>query len=147
VSCWVPLQDATVTTGCMHFVPGSHHWPELPHHHINHDPRIHGLEVQLEAPLVAGPTGTVRAVPCPVPAGGATFHLSRTLHFSGPNLSDTPRRAVILGAGCPSRPGGRVTRKPWQLDEISAYAIGTRGYRRNEPGSATVGTPRRLSRL
>jgi hypothetical protein len=34
-----------------------------------------------------------RAVACPLPLGGATIHLPRTLHYTGPNMTDRPRLA------------------------------------------------------
>ena len=82
----MPLQDATIESGCMQFVPWSNGvQPEvLPHHHINNDPRIHGLELDDLAVTKA-------AVGCPMPAGGATFHVMRTLHYSGPNLTAVQR--------------------------------------------------------
>jgi ectoine hydroxylase-related dioxygenase (phytanoyl-CoA dioxygenase family) len=36
------------------------------------------------------------ATACELPAGGATVHDSRTLHYTGPNRTDRPRRAYIL---------------------------------------------------
>lgn len=93
---WMPLQEATLENGCMQFIPGSHRLEILPHHHINNDPRIHGLEVD------EGVIDLSTAVACPLPAGGATFHSSRTFHYTGPNRSDIPRRALILGFGTPA---------------------------------------------
>eukprot|EP01050_Picozoa_sp_SAG11_P024449 SAG11_NODE_5204_length_1631_cov_1.122715_1_plen_156_part_00 len=128
------------------FIPRSHLWPDLPHHNINHDPRIHGLEVELDEPLLAGPFGVVSAVACPLPAGGATFHLSRTMHYSQRNAHDVPRRAFILGAACPSRPlpaGVRAPNKFWQAAERSAYSLGTGGYQWGSTENKDVfGTPR-----
>jgi ectoine hydroxylase-related dioxygenase (phytanoyl-CoA dioxygenase family) len=88
MSIWIPLQEATLENGRMQFVPGSHRQQVATHHSINHDPRIHGLEV--DAADVSG------AVACPIPAGGATIHHNRILHYTGPNTSDVPRRAYIL---------------------------------------------------
>ena len=42
VGAWMPLDDASVESGCLHFVPGSHRGPVLSHHHIGHDPRCTG---------------------------------------------------------------------------------------------------------
>lgn len=95
-SLWIPLQPAKLENGCMQFVPRSHHWEILPHHSIGNDPRVHGLEVE--------GADTSAAVACPLPAGGATLHHNRTLHYTGPNRSDVPRRAYILGFGVPPKP-------------------------------------------
>ncbi len=96
LSIWIPLQEATIENGCMWFVPLSHESDVLAHHSIGHDPRVHGLEVD--------GADVSLAVACPLPAGGATLHHCRTLHYTGPNLSDVPRRAYILGAGAPATP-------------------------------------------
>ena len=88
LSVWLALQETTVENGCMQFIPGSHKGDVLPHHSIGHDPRIHGLEVDDEMDAST-------AVACPIPAGGATIHHCRTLHYTGPNHTDTTRRAYI----------------------------------------------------
>lgn len=104
-SAWIPLQDVNVENGCMWFIPGSHRMEVVPHHSIGHDPRVHGLEAE-------GIDDTA-AVACPIPAGGATFHLSRTLHYTGPNTSAEPRRAYIIGAGLPATPRTDGRTFPW----------------------------------
>jgi len=96
LSVWIPLQDATLENGCMQFIPGSHKLDVLPHHSINYDPRVHGLEVDEIDPSAA--------VACPLKAGGATVHHCRTLHYAGPNKSDEPRRAYILVLGLDPKP-------------------------------------------
>lgn len=96
LSIWIPLQEATIENGCMQFVPGSHKQEVLTHHCINNDPRIHGLEVDS--------ADTSTAVACPLPPGGATIHHNRTLHYTGPNRSEIPRRAYILAFGLPIKP-------------------------------------------
>lgn len=106
LSVWIPLQDATPENGCMQFIPASHRQAVLPHHAINHDPRVHGLEVDV-------PVDGSQAVACPLPAGGATFHLARTLHYAGENRTAQPRRAYILLFGTPPRPRPDQRRFPW----------------------------------
>ena len=108
ISIWLPLQAATLENGCMQFVPGTHQQEVLPHHPIGNDPRIIGLEVDNVDTWVRS------AVACPLPAGGATIHHSRTLHYTGPNRSDQPRRAYILGFGVPARPRATLRDFYWQ---------------------------------
>ncbi|MBZ0286200.1 MAG: phytanoyl-CoA dioxygenase family protein, partial [Anaerolineae bacterium] len=91
LSAWMPLQDVGVENGCMQFIPSQMDIDVRPHHSINHDPRVHGLEID--------EIDTAQAVICPLKAGGATFHYCRTPHYTGPNLSGEPRRAYILGLG------------------------------------------------
>ncbi|MCA9430055.1 MAG: phytanoyl-CoA dioxygenase family protein [Candidatus Omnitrophica bacterium] len=106
LSVWIPLQEATLENGCMQFIPGSHRLEVLPHRPIGNDPRVHGLEVDV-------PIETERAVACPIPAGGATFHLSRTLHYTGENRTNSPRRAYIITFGHPPKPYPGERRFPW----------------------------------
>jgi ectoine hydroxylase-related dioxygenase (phytanoyl-CoA dioxygenase family) len=96
LSVWMPLQEATIENGCMQFIPGSHKLEVQSHQTIHNDPRIHGLVVDKVDPSTA--------VKCPLPAGGATFHHCRTLHYTGPNVSDIPRRAYILIFGLEPTP-------------------------------------------
>ncbi len=112
LSVWVPLQEATIENGCMAFVPQSHRNEVLPHHPIGHDPRVHGLEVD---------AADVRAaVYCPIPAGGATVHHCRTLHYAGPNRTGVPRRAYIVTLGVPPRRRAAPRRFPWRDERQTA---------------------------
>ena len=109
LSVWVPLQKATPENGCMQFVPGSHQLEVVPHQPIGNDPRVHGLE------LSPGSDADVSvAVTCPLPPGGATFHLSRTLHHTGENKSSVARRALIFGFSLPPTPRADRRRFPWK---------------------------------
>jgi ectoine hydroxylase-related dioxygenase (phytanoyl-CoA dioxygenase family) len=112
-SMWIPLQEATVENGCMQFVPGTHRQQVMTHHSIHHDPRVHGLEVD-EA------TDTSRAVACPIPAGGATIHHNRILHYAGPNTSDMPRRAYILLFGTKPVPRTEERDFSWNAEKQTA---------------------------
>lgn len=88
VSFWVPLQDVTVEMGCMRFIPHSQRQGLLPHRTRSGDSKGHVLTTDHVDPA--------QAVPCPIPAGGATIHSPLTLHMTGPNDSDTSRRVWIL---------------------------------------------------
>lgn len=92
VSIWMPLQKATIENGCMWFLPGTHRSEVQAHQPLGNDPRVHALELLEEVDMS-------RAVACPIPAGGCTIHHCRTYHYTGPNLSDEPRRAFIMGGG------------------------------------------------
>lgn len=91
VAFWIPLQEATVQNGCMHFIPHSHLADLKPHHPAGHNPEMHTLETDEVDPG--------KAVPCPVPAGGATLHLPKTLHHTGPNRTDIHRKVWIINFG------------------------------------------------
>jgi len=123
LSVWMPLQEATLENGCMVFLPGTHKEDIAPHQSIGGDTRVHGLEM-LEA------VDEARAVACPLPAGGATFHDSRTMHFTGANRSSVPRRAYILIFSAPTSPRPEARSFAWQdakrtaRDERSRAAAG-----------------------
>lgn len=112
LSVWIPLQDATLEMGCMQFIPGSHKQEIQPHHSINHDPRIHGLELD--------EVDDSTAVACPLPAGGASIHTNRTYHYAGPNNADTPRRAYILMYGIPPKKRTDPRSFPWMEEKKTA---------------------------
>lgn len=93
INMWMPLQDASVESGCMQFIPYSNLGNLLPHHAVGNDPAVHTLETDCVDPA--------QAVPCPIPAGGVTIHQPKTLHYTGPNETDEWRRVWILNWGCP----------------------------------------------
>jgi hypothetical protein len=108
ISIWIPIQDVDERNGCMVFVPGSHHCEVLPHRLI--DPDSHGLQLVDQG----DPVG---AVACPLPAGGATVHAGRTLHYAGPNHTNEPRRAVVFAFARPAKPASVPHDYPWQRPE------------------------------
>lgn len=87
LNCWMPLDPATLESGCMQFIPRSH-LSDAFHPHVD---RGDGTYVR-----IAQNVDETAAVACPVPAGGATFHHCRTLHYSGPNTTDRERRAMVF---------------------------------------------------
>jgi ectoine hydroxylase-related dioxygenase (phytanoyl-CoA dioxygenase family) len=84
---WMPLDPATVESGCMSLAPGTHKEGVVPHRLGKGDPAVTYIEA-VSPPLD-------RFVPHPIPVGGASFHHCRTIHGSGPNVSERPRRAYI----------------------------------------------------
>jgi ectoine hydroxylase-related dioxygenase (phytanoyl-CoA dioxygenase family) len=113
---WVPLDAATLESGCMHFLPRSHLGPVQPHRHIDDDPSVHGLWTEVE--------DASRAVAVPLEPGGATFHHCRTLHMTPPNVSDRPRRAWAneIQVEPIALPAGERPDYPWVEAGMAAWA-------------------------
>jgi hypothetical protein len=90
LTCWCGLDDSTIVNGCVQYVPGSHRW---------------GL---LEKPSLAGDLNGIldflsdeqkskfHPTPVETKAGHGNFHHPLTLHGSGENKSDKPRRATVI---------------------------------------------------
>jgi len=91
LTCWCALDDATKENGCLQYIKGSHKWGLLP------------------KPVIAGELQGIRdflndeqqhefenPVFAPVKAGEAIFHHPLTLHGSGENKSNQPRRAFVI---------------------------------------------------
>lgn len=114
VGCWLPLDGASVESGCLHFVPGSHLQEVLPHRHLNDDPRVHGLRADIAPPT--------NGVPVPLPRGGASFHHPRTLHYAGPNRTGRDRRAYANEFQLRPVALEGVTERPWVLEGREAWA-------------------------
>ena len=137
LSVWVPLQDATIANGCLYFVPGTHRLEVLPHHCVGHDPRVHALELDhLDSPDLQELIG--RAVACPLPAGGATFHLSRTFHYAPANATDQPRRAHILGFSTPPKPRTVARDFYWNTQKRTAREERRRAWQAQQAEAATA---------
>src|SRR5438477_9860039 len=101
----MPLDAATIESGCMRFIPGSHRGEIRRHRFLNDDPT--------GTSLVVADIDERAALPAPIPIGGASFHNCRTLHASGPNTTDRVRRAHICEWQLP--PVGRASPadRPW----------------------------------
>jgi len=99
---WLPLQHVTLESGCLQFIPGSHKAELLPHYPLSEG---------VLSPLVTDCVDITQAVPCPIAAGDLTIHHGRTLHYAGPNITDSPRMAwaVEFTAGG-SSPGAQLMR-------------------------------------
>lgn len=104
LSIWIALQDVDERNGCMSFVPGSHANPVPPHQHIGAGRAAHGLEI------VPGSADTSTAVACPLPAGGATVHHSRTLHYTSAQRHRRHPAGVHPGRLDPAPPVARAAR-------------------------------------
>jgi phytanoyl-CoA hydroxylase len=92
---WLALIGTNEQNGCMRFIPGSHLTGILEHRLHGH----HGLEA------VGVDESTAHSYP--LPAGGFTVHMQRTLHGSGPNRSEDVRAGWILKFTIDNRPATR----------------------------------------
>ncbi|MEO7960205.1 MAG: phytanoyl-CoA dioxygenase family protein, partial [Ginsengibacter sp.] len=93
ITCWVALDDANLQNGCIHYIPGSHKWGLLPKPVIAGE--LEGIKYFLNP---AQKSKFDHPQPVPVKAGEAIFHHPLTLHGSGENKSDQPRRAFVINA-------------------------------------------------
>lgn len=91
LTCWCALDDATEENGCLQYIPGSHKWGLLPKPVIAGD--LHGIKDFLNE---AQQEALAHPVFAPVKAGEAIFHHPLTLHGSGENKSNRPRRAFVI---------------------------------------------------
>ncbi len=105
---WMPLDPATLESGCMRFLPRSHVGVVRTHRHLGDDPATHGL--------VTDGVDDALGVDVPVAPGAATFHHCRMLHMSHPNKSGRVRRAWANEFWLPPVPRDVPYERPW-IDE------------------------------
>ena len=90
LTCWCGLDDSTKENGCLQYVPGSHRWGLLD------KPELAGDLMGIENYLTPEQRKNFKPVPVETKAGEAIFHHPLTLHGSGENKSDRPRRAFVI---------------------------------------------------
>jgi ectoine hydroxylase-related dioxygenase (phytanoyl-CoA dioxygenase family) len=90
LTCWIGLDEATRANGCVHYVPGSQRWPDLPVTGLTGDMRA------IESVLTEEQQKQFRPVAAELKAGEAAFHHPRTIHGSYSNDTDRPRRATVV---------------------------------------------------
>ena len=87
------LNDATIESGCLYVVDGSHTWGLVGGLHVFADELANDLGHQL-SPAQRTQVEHAR-IPLEVRAGDLTIHHCLTLHGSGDNTSGRPRKTVI----------------------------------------------------
>ena len=91
LSCWIGLDDSSRENGCLQYIPGSHHWPDLP---------ITGLAGDMAAIDAVLSEEQRREFRHPVAVelkkGEASFHHPRLVHGSFANYSAYSRRATVI---------------------------------------------------
>ena len=90
LTCWCGLDDSTKENGCLQYVPGSHGWGLL------EKPELAGDLMGIENYLTLEQQKNFKPVHVETKAGEAIFHHPLTLHGSGENKSDRPRRAFVI---------------------------------------------------
>ncbi len=114
VSAWIALSPATVASGCMRFVAGSHKRAIQPHRDtFSHDNLLsRGQEMAVE--VDEGEATDIVLRP-----GQFSLHHGRTFHASGPNVSGDRRIGIVMRY---------VTPRVRQLVGTRDYATLVRGY-------------------
>jgi ectoine hydroxylase-related dioxygenase (phytanoyl-CoA dioxygenase family) len=106
VTCFIYLDDADASNGCLQVIPGSHtgkrYYPFKPGDHFEVDPRAVPHE---------------KAVPVPLKAGDMIFFDAYLLHYSDLNRSTVPRRSIIYTYN-PARLG-KINEGRFPTDEAS----------------------------
>ncbi len=86
VTAWIAFSDSTEASGCMRFIPGSHHGP-----HILRHVETHAEDNMLSRGQTIEDVDAEAARPLPALAGEFSIHHNKTIHSSEPNMSDDTR--------------------------------------------------------
>jgi ectoine hydroxylase-related dioxygenase (phytanoyl-CoA dioxygenase family) len=88
---WIAVSNVTEQSGAMRFVRGSSRWGYLEgSNFFQHD-------IASGRRALRVPDGAAwEEVPAVLPPGAFSIHHALTLHASGPNLEDTPRRSFAV---------------------------------------------------
>jgi ectoine hydroxylase-related dioxygenase (phytanoyl-CoA dioxygenase family) len=90
LTAWVAFDDVTLDNGCMQVVPESHKWGLLQGDFFNQD--LDSMKADMEQK-----TGReFKTVPLAMKAGQVSYHHCLTIHGSGPNKTDKPRRSLAV---------------------------------------------------
>ena len=97
VTAWLALSDVTVESGCMRFIPGSHHRDIVPHRDTFADANMltRGQEIAFDIE-------DADAVDIVLRPGQMSLHHGRIFHASGPNNSDDRRFGLAIRYITPS---------------------------------------------
>ncbi|HEX8236554.1 MAG TPA: phytanoyl-CoA dioxygenase family protein [Abditibacteriaceae bacterium] len=91
VTAWIPFHDCTEEMGTITMIDGSLHWPDNTNKLDFFSNDLDGLEKE----FVTGGRRVLK-VPVNLQKGQVSFHHSLTIHGSGPNRSNAPRRSIAV---------------------------------------------------
>jgi len=91
LTCWIALDDVDETNGCLHFIPGSHHWGLVEKTALAGD-----MEAVRDRLAPEQRADFDRKVPIRLRRGEASFHHPLLMHGSYANRSERPRRATVI---------------------------------------------------
>ncbi len=93
ITAWIPFHDVTEKMGTIQMVDGSHKWPNnLDFEKFNFtNADLNNVEKMFDT---AG--NKVVKIPLELKKGQVSFHHCFTIHGSGPNFTDTPRRSLAV---------------------------------------------------
>ena len=94
VGMWWPLEDCTLTNGCLWAVPGSHTVPVA--RHFARTPPGQGGPGTCFTPAEATPFSLEGAVPLVIPAGSLVLLHASLVHYSHANTSSVSRAAYSI---------------------------------------------------
>lgn len=90
VTAWLALSPATVESGCMRFVPGSHHTI------LEHSDTFHEDNLLTRGQEIAVEVDEKHAVDAVLQPGEMSLHHGRLLHASNPNSSNDRRIGLAI---------------------------------------------------
>ena len=89
ITVWLALSPATIESGCMSVLPGSHKGEFMPHEDLYRDDNMltRGQEISVEV-------DESKTVAMPLQPGEVSMHNGRLAHASSPNTSDDRRIGI-----------------------------------------------------
>ncbi|CUJ98230.1 1-deoxypentalenic acid 11-beta-hydroxylase [Ruegeria denitrificans] len=91
VTAWIALSPATVESGCMDFVQGSHKNPILPHNDTYSDTNLLSRGQEVAVDVADEDKTNIELAP-----GQMSLHHGLTIHGSGPNRSEDRRIGLAI---------------------------------------------------
>ncbi|MCP4818699.1 MAG: phytanoyl-CoA dioxygenase family protein [Shimia sp.] len=91
VTAWIALSPATVSSGCMDFVKGSHKNPILPHADTHSDDNLLSRGQEIAVDIASEDQTAIALQP-----GQMSLHHGLTIHGSGPSVSDDRRIGFVI---------------------------------------------------